>query len=259
MHDSSVGPSNPLLADELEASLRDLLHAAADAPELGPRGPGRPPVLPAALLWLGFLLAVLRGLTSQRAVWRLLAFHGFWGHPAIPVTEQAVYARLAHAPATALAAVFQRVTALLKDRFDAVSDLSCAPFATEIWAFDHSVLDPVLRKLKLLRDVPAGAPSLLPGRLATLFDLRRQIFAHVRLEPNAQRNVKFGLDWLWDVLPPGALILFDLGYFAFRWFDEFTDRGRYFISRLREKTSWKHLHLLYEGSKGGVTLRESLV
>ena len=258
-HLDTASPATRLLADELEASLRDLLTAVDTPPVLGPRGPGRPPVLPAAMLWLGFLLCVLRGLTSQRAVWRLLAFHGFWGHSAIPITEQAVYARLAAAPATALAEVFQRLTLLLRARYDAVADLHCAPFASEIWAFDHCVLDPVLRKLKLWREVPAGAPTLIPGRLATLFDLRRQLYVHVRLEPEAQRNVKFGIDWIWDHLPARTLLLFDLGYFAFAWFDQLTDRGLYFISRLREKTSWKHYHLLYEGSQGGVTLRESLV
>src|SRR5438445_1338188 len=95
-------PTPPLLVDELEASLRDLL---GDFPEALPpreRGPGRPPTLAAALLWLGFLLCVLRGFSAQRAVWRLLALHGFWGHPPIPLTEQAVYDRLARAPATAL-------------------------------------------------------------------------------------------------------------------------------------------------------------
>lgn len=256
---TTASPATQPLADELEASLRDLLQAVDTPPPLGPRGPGRPPVLPAALLWLGFLLCVLRGLTSQRAIWRLLAFHGFWGHPPVPITEQAIYARLAAAPATALEGVFQRLTQLLHARYDLLADVRGAPFATEIWAFDHCVLDPVLRKLKLLREVPAGAAGLIPGRLATLFDLRRQLYVHVRLEPDAQRNVKFGIDWLWDHLPVGSLLLFDLGYFAFAWFDQLTDRGLYFISRLREKTSWKHYHLLYEGSQGGVTLRESLV
>ena len=38
--------------------------------------PGRPVVLPSVSLWMAVLVAVLRGLKSQRAIWRLLAAGG---------------------------------------------------------------------------------------------------------------------------------------------------------------------------------------
>ncbi len=40
--------------------------------------PGRPVVLPSVSLWMAVLVAVLRGLKSQRAIWRLLAAGGWW-------------------------------------------------------------------------------------------------------------------------------------------------------------------------------------
>src|SRR5437588_12826320 len=79
-------PTPPWLVDELEASLRDLLGDFPEARPPGERGPGRPPILAAAMLWLGFLLCVLRGFSAQRAVWRLVALPGFWGPPPIPLT-----------------------------------------------------------------------------------------------------------------------------------------------------------------------------
>ncbi len=43
-----------------------------------------------------------------------------------------------------------------------------------------------------------------------------------------------------------SLILADLGYFAFAWFDALTDRGYYWLSRLRNKTSYETLHVFYQ-------------
>ena len=255
---ATAAPSQ-ILADELEANLRDLLGELPATPFPHAPAPGRPPTLPAAMLWLGFLLCVLRGLPAQRAVWRLLALHGFWGQPPIPLTEQAVYDRLARAPATALQGLFSRLTALLHTRLATVRDVPFAPFATALVALDHCTLDAVARKLKLLRGVPAGDPGLLPGRLATLFDLRRQLYLHVEIETDPHRNVKFQVERLLDFLQPGTLLLGDLGYFAFAWFDLLTERQLYFVSRLREKTTWTLVHLLYEGSSPQVLLRDQLV
>ncbi len=243
----------------MEAALRDFVGEVTEARPPLKRGPGRPPVIAAGMLWLSFLLCVLRGFTAQRAVWRMLALHGFWGHPATPVTDAAVYQRLARASPSALQGIFQRLTALLRERFAAVQDVRFAPFASEIKALDHSTLDAVLRRLKILRNVPTGDTRLIPGRLATLFDVRRQLFQHVEYEEDDQRNVKFGVERLLALLEPHTLLLFDLGYFAFQWFDLLTAKDLFYVSRLREKTSWITLHLLYEGGSSQLFLRESLI
>ncbi|MCB9139274.1 MAG: IS4 family transposase [Caldilineaceae bacterium] len=48
------------------------------------------------------------------------------------------------------------------------------------------------------------------------------------------------------MLPKGALILADLGYFSFAWFDHLTDQGYWWLSRLRQKTSYKVIHTYYK-------------
>lgn len=252
--DASAGDVSKL-TDELEACLCDLFQSQQPAPVT--RSRGRPPVLAASVLWLGFLLCVLRSFTSQRSVWRLVACSGFWGRPPIPLTEAAVYQRLARAPVDALQALFTRITSVLRERFAAFKDTPAAAFATDIIALDHSTLDPVLRRLKVLRDAPPGA--LIPGKLATLFDIRRQLFVHVELEEDAHRNVKVNVSRFLDLLAPGTLLLFDLGYFAFEWFDLLASRGFYYISRLREKTTWVEQHLLIDTVQDQTRLRETLV
>lgn len=44
----------------------------------------------------------------------------------------------------------------------------------------------------------------------------------------------------------GSLILADLGYFSFAWFDDLTSAGYSWVSRLRSKTSWTKVHTYYE-------------
>src|SRR4029079_16497381 len=107
-------------------------------------------------------------------------------------------------------------------------------------------LDPVARLLPTLREKAPGDSALLPGKLAGLFDLRRQQWWHVQYIENPLQNVKVAARELVAHLPSGSLILADLGYFAFGWFDDLTQAGYWWISRLRAKTSYEVSHLFYQ-------------
>src|SRR5204863_3233937 len=63
--------------------------------------------------------------------------------------------------------------------------------------------------------------------------------------------------WL-ALIPQGSLLLFDLGFFAFPWFDRLAEGGFHFVCRQREKTTFVLKHLLYDGPAGPVHLKESL-
>lgn len=246
-----------LLPEELEARLRDLV-AEVSWPA-SPPGPGRPPQLPALVLWAGLLVCVLRGWAAQRSLWQLVTFVGFWHFPRVEITEQAVNKRLERTPPTALLSFFTALTQLLRQRYAGVNDVPQARFATEILALDHSTLDAVCRKLKVFRDLPRGAPALLPGQLATLFDVRRQLFAQVEFWEDARQNEKFQVEHWLERLLPGTLLLFDLGFFSFAWFDRLTEHQCYFLSRCRQKTTYVLHQVLYAGQAGPIYLRDQLV
>jgi len=128
-----------------------------------------------------------------------------------------------------------------------------APFARAVVALDASTLDQLVRKGPHRR-TPTGHPSLLPGKLAAVFDLRRQQCWKVRLHDDVAENEKIAARQLVDGLPPGSLILADLGYFGFPWFDDLTTQGHFWVTRWRDPTSTVELHRFWGDDQTGESL-----
>jgi hypothetical protein len=209
-------------------------------------GPGHTTrILPALLLWAGLLVCVLQGCSNQLALWRLLSWRGLWGHPPLPLSDQAVYKRLGTGGTAVLERLFAQISAVLAQRLAPYQQRQLAPFATEVLALDETHLDHVARLLPALRGLPPGDRRLLPGQLTGLFDLRRQQWRRVEHQANPSQNEKVAARRMLDGLAAGCLILADLGYFGFAWFDDLTDRGLWWVSRLRAGTSYTVAHCFY--------------
>jgi hypothetical protein len=157
-----------------------------------------------------------------------------------------VYKRLAQDGTAALEQLFDHVRELLAARLHPFVDTSLAPFASGIYAIDQSTLDPVARTLPPLRPLLDGDPRLLPGKLDAVFDVRRQLWHQLTYTADAHQNEKAEARTLITDLPAGSLLVADLGYFGFRWFDDLTDAGYHWFSRLRTKTSYVVIHPFYE-------------
>jgi Transposase DDE domain len=237
-------PDRPGVIGEIEQFLIEAV-GHLDLEPAAPPGPGRPRILPALCLWAGLLVCVLHGFSSHRALWRLLTSRGLWHFPRLPLSDQALYHRLARDGTGALERLFAHLSALLAERL-APYAAPLAPFATAVYALDEMTLDRVARLLPALRALPAGATALLPGKLAGLFDLRRQQWQRVEYIADPQQNEKVAARGMVAGLAAGSLILADLGYFGFQWFDDLTDAGLWWVPRLRGKTSFTVLHTLYQ-------------
>jgi Transposase DDE domain len=231
--------------DQIERCLTDAIADLEPEPPTA-RPPGRPRILPALCLWAGLLVCVLHGFGSYLALWRLLTSHGLWQFPRLPLTDQALYNRLARDGAGPLERLFAHLSTLLADRLAPYVGADLAPFATAVYAVDEMTLDRVARLLPALREAPAGAAALLPGKLAGLFDLRRQQWARVEYIEDPHQNEKVAARGMVADLPAGSLVLADLGYFGFAWFDALTDAALWWVSRLRARTSYTILHTLYQ-------------
>jgi hypothetical protein len=234
---------NPTL-DRIECFLQEMITRLEPIHQ-DPQGRGRPRVLPALCLWAGVVVCVLRGWSSQLAVWRQLSKKGLWDYPRFPVTDQAVYKRLEQGGSEALRQLFSLVSQALAERLAGFAQ-PLAEFASEVVAIDQTTLDKVVRHLPALREVASDDTHLLPGKLAGVFDIRMQQWRHVEYIEDPHQNEKVAAPALLAHIQRGALILMDLGFFSFAWFDQLTDEGYYWITRLRQKTSYEIVHRFYE-------------
>jgi hypothetical protein len=180
-------------------------------------------------------------------VWRAIVCQGY------DICDQAVYARLDAGGTEPLQAVFVQISRMLvawvQPLVEAQSWERLAPFARAVLALDETTLDPLARKLPSLRHFKQGSVELLPGKLATLFDVRLQLWQRIDYVAEVQQNCKVHARAMLAGLRSGTLLLFDLGYFGFEWLDELTSSGLWYVSRLRAKTSYTVVHTLYESSE----------
>lgn len=239
----------PAHLDAIEARLCELVPRLTPAAS----GRGRPEILPAALLWTRLLVCLLRGQPRAQAVWRLLTEQGLWYFPRVPVSAEAVRVRLRRAGPGVLQQLFEDLTGELTPQI--AGDDTLAAFAAGVYVLDESTLDRVARTLPALRAVPAGDDQLLPGKLSAVFDVRRQLFTTIQVTDLPRQNERVAARDLLAAVPRESLILADLGYFGFRWFDELTTAGYFSVSKARARTSVEVLHVLVDQPG----LREELV
>lgn len=237
--------NGPRSIGAVEAFLREAIELLEPEPAAG-QGPGRPRILPAMCLWVGMVVCVAQGMSSQLALWRLLSAEGLWDYPRFAVSDQAIYKRLALAGSAPLERLFGWVSQLLRVRLAPYTDAKLAAFATEVVALDEATLEQLTRHLPTLRGLPKGDPALLGGKVAGLFDIRRQQWWHIAYRTQVRQDEKVAARAMVGHLPPGSLVLADLGYFGFAWFDDLTELGHFWVSRLRAKTSFRLLHVYYQ-------------
>lgn len=224
--------------DAIEATLADLIPRLS--PDPNPQG--RPEILPGSLLWTAMLVCITRQTGSQQAVWRLLSQAGLWDFPQVEITAEAVRIRLERSGPAVMQELFTQVSATLA--MPTTGDAELAPFARGVYAVDETTLDGVARTLPALRGVPAGDDRLLPGKLITAFDGRTQQFHTVQTTELPHQNEKVAARDIVATLPRQSLILVDLGYFSFPWFDDLAAADYWYVSRLRKHTSYRVRHVL---------------
>jgi Transposase DDE domain len=163
-----------------------------------------------------------------------------WAQPT-HVSQPALSERFLTFPAVLFERVLYRVLSRLPDRL-ATRSRPLPPLLQTLrtrfaaaYAVDGTTLEALFRKLKVLREV-AQAP--FAGQLGVVCDLFSHLPSKVWYAQDPATNDKAFLPQLLDWLPTNSLLVFDLGYFAFTFFDALTTAGSWFVCRLREKTSF---------------------
>lgn len=111
------------------------------------------------------------------------------------------------------------------------------------YALDGTTLEALFRKLDSLREAP-DAP--LAGHLVAATDLTTHLPAKLWWADDPLTNDKALIPQIVSCLSANTLLVFDLGYFAFSFFDRLTAKLCWFVTRLREKTSYTVVYTLQE-------------
>lgn len=163
-----------------------------------------------------------------------------WAAPTA-VSQPALSDRFLTFPAELFERVLMHVLAALAPRLAArtrpLSPLFHALRArfSACYAVDGTTLEALFRKLASLRAAPE-AP--LAGHLGVVCDLCTHLPAKLWWAEDPATNDKALIPALLAWLQPDSLLVFDLGYFAFPCFDQLTALQCWFVTRLREKTSY---------------------
>ena len=207
---------------------------------------GRPNRISNQLLAAGILWCLLHGWVSQWDLWRRVSVFGIGSLAAVAVCDQAIYNRLAKHGTEVMQQWCTQISSWLWQWMAPFEEHQLAPFATRIYALDESTMRAIKRWLQEVRGVPVGDPGLLAGRLMGLFDIRRQQWVRIDWLPKAIVNCQVQAEAMLSHIERGALLLFDLGYYKFAWFDTLTQRGIWWVARLRSNGSYVIQHLLVQ-------------
>lgn len=249
---SPPAPSN----ETIEASLRDLMTPGTFANLIFQKNSDnknktwRNRILTLPVMAAIVLSLVYRQVNHLTDVLRLLSHEGLlWAEP-VSVTKQALSRRLMTMPAEWFRQMFNDVASRLREKANPTSltpaqQNLCKRFPA-LWLADGSTLERLQRKMGSLHDL-SKAP--LAGKIMMVVAAfsKRPIAAWYEEEANTHdRNWQVEL---LNTLPVNGLLVFDLGFFEFDWFDRFTETERWFITRQRSKTTVKVVKILAQTNR----------
>ncbi len=229
----------PAPADaEIEQRLNDLVKPAVFAPVAHYQALG----LRNRILTLPVMVAIVLAMIWRRVpgvceLQRLLIRERLlWAEP-VRVSPPALTERFLTFPAALFERVRHAVLAALPVRTPVVPDglEGVPPRFYRGYALDGTTLEALFRKLQAWQEDPAAR---LAGHLVVLCDLFTQVPRQLWFAEDSQTNDKSFVPQVVQWLPENSLVVFDLGYFAFPFFDALWDAGVCFVTRLRAKTSF---------------------
>src|SRR5215211_5793271 len=241
--DRTKRPNTAPPDQQIEARLTELVHPAtlnqvAHFHDLGLRE--RILKLP---VMMAFVLSLIwRQLGSVAEAVRVLNREGLLWVDEQKVSQQAVEQRLGSLPALLFERVLHELLPTMAQRWH--SRTRPLPPAlrwaqqhfSAVLALDGSTLDSLLRKCGLLRD---GEGPVLAGRMAGVLDLITRLACALWYEQEQRAHDQRFWDRALSALSRGMLLIFDLGFLNFSRFDQLTDAGVWFLTRMEERVVYR--------------------
>jgi hypothetical protein len=243
--------------EEVEQQLVALLSPSLLAPRQmerhDPRQPQRVIRMRQRLLTLPVVVAIVVSLVWRRMpavteVQRVLAREGLLWVTPVRVSLPALTKRLDVLPAAVMGQLFAEVCARLQAQGPpALPHPHWAPVRDAfslIALVDGSTLEALRKKTQVLRERQG---LVLGGKMIVMVEA----FSHRPLwqlyTADAAANDKRFAAEIMAALPIGGLLVFDLGFFSFLWFDDFTDQQKFFVTRMRAKIAYRTVQVLSQG------------
>jgi len=238
--DRSKRPVTPPPDEKIEQRLSKLLEPAIEAQAVCAKALGlRSRLLPLSVMVVIVISILWRQLGSGGSeVARLLRSEGLLWVPVLVVSQQAISLRLRTFPPQLFLHVLVHLLPLLQARWRQRQRPLSPVLAwaqqryTHVLSVDGSTLDVLLCKVGLLR---GSQQHPLAGKMMVLLNVCSWLPTAVWLERDSTVHDQRFWPRILQAIPPGALLLFDLGFTNFTSFAQakhFT-----FITRLKEKVS----------------------
>src|ERR671924_1400602 len=243
--------------EDVEQRLLEVLSPSLLAPRQlerrDPRQPQRLIRMRQRLLTLPVIVAIMVSLVWRRVPsiaegQKVLAREGLLGIAPLQVSPQAITKRLAVLPAAVMGQILAEVCARLQAQVPpTVPHPRWAPVRARfsvIALVDGSTLEALRKKTQVLREREG---LVLGGKMMVMVEA----FSHrprwqLYTEDAAANDKRFATETL-AALPVGGLLVFDLGFFSFLWFDDFTDQQKFFVTRMRQKIAYRTVQVLSQG------------
>lgn len=202
------------------------------------------PVMAAIVLSL-----VYRQVRYLSEILRVLEHEGLMWVDALSVSKQALSQRLMSLPADLFVGLFNQVVeriratptpARVSESWQQVQQ----QFGV-VWIADGSTLERLQRHLGQLQ---AELKNPLAGKLMMVVEAFTHRPVAAWYADDAQCHETTWWDELLALLPVGGLLVIDLGFFGFEWFDRMSSAGQYFLTRQKQHVRYQVVKTLSCGT-----------
>ena len=239
------GPDN----EAIEAQLSELLTPAISGQLASYRQLGlRSRILTLPLMVAAVLTMLWRQVPSVHELSRMLAREDVLWCQAVKVTQQSLSERFLVFPAELFERVLKGLLPELKQRWQKRQQRPVPPAIRvaqqhfdQIWAADGSTLEALFRKLKVLEDVPIGQ---LAGKICTIIDISTRLPVEVWFSERARAYDTTFIPDLLALVPQKTLLIFDRGFYDFKFFATLVQQGAAFITRLKSNAKIEVMTIL---------------
>ncbi|KAB8314918.1 IS4 family transposase [Tolypothrix campylonemoides VB511288] len=202
------------------------------------------PVMAAIVLSL-----VYRQIQHLTDVLRCLEVEGLMWVEAMQVSRQALSQRLGSMPAQLFIKLFEQVIERLTAKKNKIEIApmwaSVASSFSAVWIADASTLEAVKKHLGQLQQ-KTGA--VLGGKMLMVVEAFSHRPVAAFFDADAKRNETKWWSALLERLPVGGLLITDMGFYGFEWFDTLTEQGKYVLTRQKAKVRYQVVRRLSSGS-----------